>query len=210
MHILEIIVLGCSLAVDATAISITNGLVYQKLTKKRVLLSSLVFGLFQGIMPLLGYYLTSLTSLNSSVKEYVEKIDHWVAFGLLALLGGKMILDGIQEIRRKKKKMEEESSQDENLPIGRIFIQGIATSIDAFAVGISLYANQSASETTSLSIWWIVSIIAVITFSLSFAGSFFGHKLGRIFKKVAPFIGGVVLILIGTSILLEHMGVLSF
>lgn len=209
MHILEIIVLGCSLAIDATAISITNGLVYQKLTKKRALLSSLLFGIFQGLMPLLGYYLMSLTSLNASVKDYVEKIDHWVAFGLLVLLGGKMIIDGIKENTKKKRNIEEDS-QNENLPIGRIFVQAIATSIDAFAVGISLYANQNASDAASISIWWTVLIITIITFALSFAGSFFGHKLGRIFKKVAPFIGGVVLILIGISILLEHLGVLSF
>lgn len=206
MHILEIIVLGCSLAVDATAISITNGLVYQKLTKKRAFLSSLLFGLFQGLMPLLGYYLMSLTSLNTSVKDYVEKIDHWVAFGLLTLLGGKMIIDGIKENRKKKREVEEDS-QNENLPIGRIFVQAIATSIDAFAVGISLYANQN---TASLSIWWTILIIIVITFALSFAGSFFGQKLGHIFKKVAPFIGGVVLILIGISILLEHLNVIAF
>lgn len=184
LHIVEIIVLGCSLAVDATAISITNGLVYQKLTKKRALLSSLLFGLFQGLMPILGYYLMSLTSLNTSVKDYIEKIDHWVAFGLLVLLGGKMIIDGIKENVKKKRDIED--SQNENLPIGRIFVQAIATSIDAFAVGISLYANQN---TASLSIWWTVFIIVVITFALSFAGSFFGQKLGHIFKKVAPFIG---------------------
>lgn len=205
LHIVEIIVLGCSLAVDATAISITNGLVYQKLTKKRALLSSLLFGLFQGLMPILGYYLMSLTSLNTSVKDYIEKIDHWVAFGLLVLLGGKMIIDGIKENVKKKRDIED--SQNENLPIGRIFVQAIATSIDAFAVGISLYANQN---TASLSIWWTVFIIVVITFALSFAGSFFGQKLGHIFKKVAPFIGGLVLILIGVSILLKHLGVIAF
>lgn len=205
MGFIEVLVLSCSLAVDATTVSITNGLVYQNFTKKRMIITATLFGLFQGIMPLIGYYLMSLTSLNSNVDNVVKSIDHWIALVLLCYLGGKMVFDGIKEVKNKKDNSEnDESVTKGNLTIGEMLLQSVATSIDALAVGISLYASLNVDNYQKMTIWEIVPIIVTITFILSLIGGLFGKKIGNMFNKIAPFIGGIVLIIIGFSILFEH------
>ena len=205
MGIIESIVLSLSLAIDATAVSITNGLVYNNLSKKKVVLSAIFFGVFQTVMPLIGYSLMLLSSLNESVNTFVKGVDHWIAFALLLFLGGKMIVDAIKEIRASKKGNEEtEEVKNEDLSIKTLFVQSVATSIDAFAVGISLYATSN-SEGGKSDIWWTFLIIGVITFVCSILGSLFGKVIGNVVKKVAPIIGGLVLIGIGISIVVEHL-----
>ena len=205
MGIIESIVLSLSLAIDATAVSITNGLVYNNLSKKKVVLSAIFFGAFQAVMPLIGYSLMLLSSLNESVNTFVKGVDHWIAFALLLFLGGKMIVDAIKEIRASKKGNEEtEEVKNEDLSIKTLFVQSVATSIDAFAVGISLYATSN-SEGGKSDIWWTFLIIGVITFICSILGSLFGKVIGNVVKKVAPIIGGLVLIGIGISIVVEHL-----
>ncbi len=205
MGIIEVLILSCSLAVDATTVSITNGLVYRNFTKKRMILTAVLFGLFQGIMPLIGYYLMSLTSLNNNIDGIVKSIDHWIALVLLCYLGGKMVYDGIKEVRKNKDDSKnEESITKGELTIGEMLIQSIATSIDALAVGISLYASLNVDNYQKMTIWEIVPIIVTITFILSLIGGLFGKKIGNMFNKIAPFIGGIVLIIIGFSILFEH------
>ena len=205
MGIIESIVLSLSLAIDATAVSITNGLVYNNLSKKKVVLSAIFFGVFQAVMPLIGYSLMLLSSLNESVNTFVKGVDHWIAFALLLFLGGKMIVDAIKEIRASKKGKEEtEEVKNEDLSIKTLFVQSVATSIDAFAVGISLYATSN-SEGGKSDIWWTFLIIGVITFVCSILGSLFGKVIGNVVKKAAPIIGGLVLIGIGISIVVEHL-----
>ena len=205
MGIIESIVLSLSLAIDATAVSITNGLVYNNLSKKKVVLSAIFFGAFQAVMPLIGYSLMLLSSLNESVNTFVKGVDHWIAFALLLFLGGKMIVDAIKEIRASKKGNEEtEEVKNEDLSIKTLFVQSVATSIDAFAVGISLYATSN-SEGGKSDIWWTFLIIGVITFVCSILRSLFGKVIGNVVKKVAPIIGGLVLIGIGISIVVEHL-----
>ena len=205
MGIIESIVLSLSLAIDATAVSITNGLVYNNLSKKKVVLSAIFFGAFQAVMPLIGYSLMLLSSLNESVNTFVKGVDHWIAFALLLFLGGKMIVDAIKEIRASKKGNEEtEEVKNEDLSIKTLLVQSVATSIDAFAVGISLYATSN-SEGGKSDIWWTFLIIGVITFVCSILGSLFGKVIGNVVKKVAPIIGGLVLIGIGISIVVEHL-----
>ena len=204
--ILQAMIYGCALAIDATTVSITNGLVYHQISKKRMLKSAILFGFMQALMPLLGYYLFSLTSANASLDKLVTSIDHWIAFALLLFLGGKMIFEGVKDYKDAAHEEKEGTEQkDEDLPIKEMILQGVATSIDAFAVGILFYTNKMEGEGNTLSIWWNVLIIAVITFILSCCGSFFGKKIGTLFRKFAPFVGGLVLIGIGVSILVEHL-----
>lgn len=209
MGIIESIVLSLSLAVDATAVSITNGLVYTHLSKKKMILSAILFGVFQAVMPLLGYSLMLLSSLNEKVDSFIKGIDHWIAFALLLFLGGKMIIDAIKEIRDSKKENTEEEDTEEkkdDVSLKTLLVQAVATSIDAFAVGISLFAASNVQRSqTGLSIWWTFLIIGVITFICSILGSVFGKVIGNVVKKIAPIIGGLVLIGIGVSIVVEHL-----
>lgn len=205
MGIIEVLVLSCSLAVDATTVAITNGLCHQNLPKKKMVLTAILFGLFQGLMPLVGYYLMSLTSLNEGIDGVVKSVDHWIALVLLCFLGGKMIFDGIKEVKDKECECCKNGVKD-NLKLSEILLQSVATSIDALAVGISLYASINVDNYKGLSIWMIVPCIIVVTFILSLIGGLFGKKIGSLFKKIAPFIGGLVLIIIGISILVEHIG----
>lgn len=205
MGIIEVLVLSCSLAVDATTVAITNGLCHQNLPKKKMVLTAILFGLFQGLMPLVGYYLMSLTSLNEGIDGVVKSVDHWIALVLLCFLGGKMIFDGIKEVKDKECECCKNGVKD-NLKLNEILLQSVATSIDALAVGISLYASINVDNYKGLSIWMIVPCIIVVTFILSLIGGLFGEKIGSFFKKIAPFIGGLVLIIIGISILVEHIG----
>jgi putative Mn2+ efflux pump MntP len=120
-------------------------------------------------------------------------------------LGGKMIFDGIKEVKDKECECCKNGIKD-NLKLSEILLQSVATSIDALAVGISLYASINVDNYKGLSIWMIVPCIIVVTFILSLIGGLFGKKIGSFFKKIAPFIGGLVLIIIGISILVEHIG----
>lgn len=201
---IQAIIYGCTLAIDATTVSITNGLAYQGISKKRMIFSATIFGIMQGLMPLLGYYLFSLTKENATLDHFVQSIDHWIAFSLLLFLGVKMIIDAIKE-NKANNKNEEIEKIDDDLPFGKMLVQGVATSIDAFAVGILLYTNRFDEMYQNVSIWVLVSIIAIITFILSLLGFIFGKKIGTLFQKVAPFVGGIVIIGIGISILIEHL-----
>lgn len=201
---IQAIIYGCTLAIDATTVSITNGLAYQGISKKRMIFSATIFGIMQGLMPLLGYYLFSLTKENTTLDHFVQSIDHWIAFSLLLFLGVKMIIDAIKE-NKANNKNEEIEKIDDDLPFGKMLVQGVATSIDAFAVGILLYTNRFDEMYQNVSIWVLVSIIAIITFILSLLGFIFGKKIGTLFQKVAPFVGGIVIIGIGISILIEHL-----
>lgn len=180
--IFDTILTAVGLAMDASAVSMTNGMNEKPLKVKKALLIALFFGIFQAVMPLIGYYSGSL------FKEYIESIDHYVALILLSIIGISMIIEG------KKNKLEE----TKELSIKRLILQAIATSIDAFAVGISFAA-------LGVNIYIAILIIGLVTFVLSFVSCYIGKKFGELLKNKAQFVGGIILIGIGLKIFIEHM-----
>ena len=180
---------GVALSMDAFAVAICKGLKMQKLNYKQMGLIALFFGGFQALMPFIGW------TLGHSFKDYIESFDHWVAFALLVFIGGKMIYESF--------KGDDDDCGD--FDIKELFIMAIATSIDAMAAGIAFAID--GIETLS-SILWSVLVIGVTTFILSAVGVFIGHRFGAVYKSKAELAGGVILILIGAKILLEHLGIL--
>lgn len=186
MNIIEMILIGIGLAMDAFAVSICKGLSMKKMQWNKAVIIGLYFGIFQGVMPIIGYF------LGSTFSGLVEKVDHWIAFGLLVIIGITMIVEAL-------KKGEEELNDKTDFKT--MIALAIATSIDALAVGVS-----SAMIDTNIFIEAI--IICVITFALSFVGVKIGNVFGDKWGKKAQFAGGCILILIGVKILLEHLGVI--
>lgn len=189
MGILELVLLSIGLAMDAFSVSVCKGLNMKKLSVRDGIIIAFFFGAFQTGMPLIGYF------LGSRFAGYIASFSHWVAFILLAVIGGKMVFEAVHGGD------EEDSSDEFRLKIGELFVLAIATSIDALAVGIVFVA---AKANLVLS----VSMIGIITFMLSFAGVVIGHKFGSRFEKKAEVAGGVILILIGVKLLLDGLGVI--
>lgn len=190
MHIFEIVLIGIGLAMDAFAASICKGLSMKKLNMKHMFVIALYFGGFQALMPLIGWV------LGNQFQQYIVSFDHWIAFLLLAFLGTKTIVDTIRE------KDEDEGEKGEShLDHKELFLLAIATSIDALAVGVTLAFLQVNVIST-------VSVIGIVTFIICMFGVMVGNMFGSTFKKKASFVGGLILIVIGLKILLEHTGVL--
>ena len=191
---------------DAFAVSICDGMVYQNLTKRKSVLIPLTFGLFQAVMPIIGFYV----SMAFRQIEVFDAVDHWIAFALLLVIGGKMIFDGIKDLLKK----EEEELQPKNFSIASVLLQGVAASIDALFVGFGLNVMlEGVVENVQLWAWISVGIIGVTTFVIALVGVFLGRTVGKLFKKkasIAEIIGGVVLILIAVKILLNGLGVINF
>lgn len=183
MDFITIIVIAVGLAMDAFAVSIVSGAAYEQLNVKHALRIAFFFGGFQAFMPLIG----ALAGLT--VKGHLADYDHWVAFGLLSAVGGKMIYESF------KITPPEQSLDPSNILV--LFVLSIATSIDALAVGITLSLITS-------SITFAVIIIGLITFTLSYIGVFIGKKFGHFFESKIEAIGGLVLIALGIKILSEH------
>ena len=192
MTFTEILLIGIGLSMDAFAVAISKGLSMQKINYKAGLIIALFFGVFQAGMPLIGYFAAI------RFERYIIAADHWVAFGLLLFIGGKAIVEAIKEIRSGEKKEEAFRRR-----YAELVVLAFATSVDALAVGISF-------AFLSVQIWKSVSIIGVTTFLISFAGVCIGNRFGAKLKAKAEIAGGVILILIGLKILLEHLGVIHF
>ena len=194
--IISVLLSGVSLSMDAFAVSVCDGMVYRNLNKKKGALIPLTFGLFQMFMPLIGFY------VGLAVLDYIDAFDHWIAFALLLIIGGKMIFDGIKELRAK----QEEELKPKSFSFPAVLLQGVATSIDALAVGFSFNAMLEAAVTNVQAWAWIsAGIIGITTFTISLAGLIIGVKVGGLFKRkasVAEIIGGVVLILIAVKIVI--------
>lgn len=184
MSILELIIIGFSLAMDAFAISVGKGLTLNRVEPRHALKAGVWFGGFQALMPIIGYL------LGQSFSSIVVSIDHWIAFGLLVLIGLNMIREAI---------WGEEESQDSNFDVRHMFIMAVATSIDALAVGITM-------AFLGINIWLAATIIGVITFLLSASGIYLGRTVGGKLGDKAGILGGIVLIAIGIKILVEHLG----
>lgn len=189
MSIIELFILGVGLSMDAFAVSICKGLRLRQVRWRHVLLIAGAFGGAQALMPLLGWV------LGTQFARYIDTFDHWVAFILLAFIGGKMVWETLHD------KDEETAGVDEKLDVKEILVLAVATSIDALAVGISLALVEA-------SIGLAVGIIGVTTFVICTAGVFVGRAFGARYKRRAEICGGVILVLIGLKILLEGLGVL--
>lgn len=191
MGFLELALIGVGLSMDAFAVSICKGLSMRKVDKKYMLVLAAFFGGFQALMPTLGWF------LGSQFQTYITAVDHWIAFILLTLIGGKMILDVIKE-----KGENEEVCPDDSVRIDlkEFFLLAVATSIDALAVGITFAFLQVKLASS-------VTIIGCITFCFTIAGVLIGNVFGTKFKDKATILGGVILIAIGVKILLEHLGI---
>lgn len=189
MGLIELLFLAVGVSMDAFAVSICKGLSMKKATLKAGVTCGAWFGGFQAIMPLVGYFLGTLFS------GAIEAFDHWVAFGLLGIIGFNML----KEAFSKECDCEKE---DADLSFKTMFIMAIATSIDAMAVGISL------AMAGNVNIWIAIALIGAITFAMSALGVKIGNVFGSRFEKKAQAAGGIILILLGVKILLEHMGVL--
>lgn len=190
MGLLELFILAVGLSMDAFAVSICKGLSMQKVTLKKSLIVGLYFGIFQAGMPLIGYFLAT------RFADKIIAVDHWVAFVLLGAIGINMIKES------RSKREEVDCSEAADLSFKTMIILAIATSIDALAVGISLAFLK-------VDILPAVCFIGIVTLVLSMAGVKIGNIFGTKYQKKAEFAGGFILILIGTKILLEHLGVFN-
>lgn len=187
MGFAELFILAVGLSMDAFAVSICKGLAMKKASWKAQLCCGAWFGGFQALMPLIGYFLGTL------FIDAISAIDHWVAFGLLVIIGVNMLREALGS---------EEETADADLSVKTMFIMAVATSIDALAVGISLAMAGVAN------IWLAVLLIGATTFVLSAIGVKVGNVFGSRYEKKAEIAGGVILILLGVKILLEHLGVI--
>lgn len=185
MTVLELILVSVSLSMDAFAAAICQGLSLKQMKWKKALMVGLYFGGFQAVMPLIGYF------LGTQFEDKITKIDHWIAFALLAFIGVSMLREALDK---------EQATCPVNKPKS-LLILAIATSIDALAVGITFGFLQ-------VNITLAASLIGIITFTLSVVGVKIGNAFGDKYKSKAELAGGIILILIGLKILLQHLGVL--
>lgn len=192
MGFFEIFMIGVGLSMDAFAVAICKGLNMHRLDQAQTLVIALFFGGFQALMPFLGWL------LGRQFEAYITSFDHWIAFALLTFIGGRMIW----EVVRKKEDAPNSASGGQKLDIKELLILAIATSIDALAVGISFAFLQ-------VRIVAAITLIGCTTFVLSAAGVCVGHKFGAKYEDKATLTGGIILILIGVKILLEHLGLIG-
>ena len=192
MGFVELFLIGVGLSMDAFAVSICKGLGMKRLNMKQVLVIGLFFGGFQALMPLIGW------ALGTQLADFITPIDHWIAFILLAFIGCKMLFDAFHG--------DDEGDAGEpkgtRLDLKELLMLAIATSIDALAVGITF-------AFLGVNIVLAIAVIGVTTFALSVVGVAVGHAFGARYEKGATIAGGIVLILIGCKILLEHLGIIA-
>lgn len=190
MDLLFVFFIGVGLSMDAFAVAVCKGLAVREFKWKYALITGLYFGVFQGLMPLLGFY------LGGHFKRLIAPVDHWVAFILLSIIGLNMIREA-----RKNEACPVYPEQDKSFSFKAMLPLAVATSIDALAVGLTLAFLQA-------DIYYAVILIGLTTFTISLAGVKIGHIFGMKFKAKAEVLGGVILIVIGTKTLLEHLGIL--
>ena len=188
MGIFAILLLGIGLAMDAFAVSICKGLAMKKMNWKNAIIIALYFGMFQAVMPIIGYF------LGTTFESLVTTFDHWIAFILLLLIGGSMIKESFDK---------EDEKKNDKIDFKTMTVLALATSIDALAIGIT-FAFLDVNVTLA------VSIIGIITFIISVCGVKIGNKFGDKYQNKAELMGGIILVLLGIKILLEHLGIIGF
>lgn len=201
--IIKVILLGIALSMDAFAVSVTDGLIYSDLNKKKIIAIAGTFAVMQALMPLIGYWLIELVihfigeNRGAEVANTISLVMTWIAFGLLILIGGKMLIEAIIDMHHEYHKKIKLFSYKE------VFIMGIATSIDALATGFALHADIS----TNLTVWLHVSIILIITLIICLIGLLLAKQIHKLLKgrhEIANLIGGVILIGLAIWFVLSH------
>ena len=193
MGVIDLFFIGVGLSMDAFAVAICKGLGMHRVNWRHSFVIALFFGGFQALMPLAGYL------LGSQFASFVEPVDHWIAFALLALIGGKMLWDAFHEDDGSG---GEKAQGEEKLDLKELLMLAVATSIDALAVGISFAFLE-------VNIWEAITVIGLTTFVLSLVGVCVGNRFGARYERPSTIVGGIVLILIGLKILVEHLGLLG-
>ena len=183
MGIVELLLISVGLAMDAFAVSVGKGMTLKRVQPRHALSAGAWFGGFQGLMPLIGYY------VGRSFAEYVVSVDHWIAFSLLVLIGLNMIRETI---------WGDDEQQNSDFGVRTMLIMAIATSIDALAVGVSM-------AFLDVNIWFSAAVICIVTLIISAAGVYLGTMFGARLGSKAGIVGGLILIAIGVKILMEHM-----
>lgn len=186
MTIIEIVLIAIGVAMDAFAVSICKGLSMKKMSWKKALIVGAYFGIFQGIMPIIGYF------LGSTFESLVTQIDHWIAFVLLTLIGANMLKEAFEK---------DCDNCNDSVDFKTMLLLAIATSIDALAIGISFAFLQTNIILSAL-------VITFITFAVCVIGVKIGNKFGNKYERKAETLGGLILILMGIKILLEHLGII--
>lgn len=201
--IIQIILFGIALAMDAFAVSVTDGLIYRDMDKKKALFIAADFGIMQALMPLFGFFVIELICFlvgeegSTRAETVMSAVIAWLSFGLLLFIGGKMLIEGIRDLKKQ------EDRKPKNFSYKEVLIMGVATAIDAMAVGVSLHAGIS----TTVTIFFHVCIIMVITFFLSLAGTLLGKTIVKILRgklEITSVIGGTILILLAVWVILSH------
>ena len=202
--IIQILLLGIALSMDAFAVSITDGLIYQDINKKKALFIALTFGIMQGLMPLIGYWLVELVEFlvnegsAGSASNIMALVVVWTAFALLLFLGLKMLIEGIIDVKKK-----EEAKKARMFSYKEVLFFGLATSIDALGSGVALHSGLS----NNITIFIHISVIIVITFVISLLGVLLGHKIEKLLKgkvEITSIIGGCILLALAIWIVLSH------
>ena len=188
MGAIEILLISIGLAMDAFAVSVCKGLAMKKMSWKKAIIIGLYFGIFQAVMPVIGYF------LGTTFERFITYVDHWVAFILLVGIGINMVKEAFDK---------ESENRNDNVDMKTMLVLSIATSIDALAIGITF-------ECLKIHIVMPVITIGLITFIISVIGVKIGNQFGDKYWKKAEIMGGVILILLGIKILLEHLGIINF
>ena len=202
--IIQIVLLGVALSMDAFAVSVTDGLTYTDINKKKSFFIAGVFGFMQALMPLIGYWLVYGISVlvgeagGETAGKIMSDIVSWIAFVLLLFIGGKMLIEGIKDLHKP-----EEEKEPKKFSVKEVLYFGVATAIDALGTGVALESGLSTTTT----IWLHVVIIMVITFVISLIGLFLGNRIEKLLKgkfEITAIIGGCILILLAIWIILSH------
>ena len=202
--LIQIFLLGIGLSADAFYVALTDGLTYSDINKKKSFFIAGTFGFMQALMPLIGFWLVEIIEIiagqvaGEQAGVIASKVVVWVAFGLLLLIGGKMLIESILEIRKPQ-----EEKKHKLFSFKEVIFMGFATAIDALAAGVAMHADLSTTTT----VWLHVSIILVLTFSLSLVGLFLGKQITKLLKgkyEIAGIIGGIILILLAVWVVLSH------
>ena len=188
MGAIEILLISIGLAMDAFAVSVCKGLAMKKMSWKKAIIIGLYFGIFQAVMPVIGYF------LGTTFERFITNVDHWVAFILLVGIGINMVKEAFNK---------ESENRNDNVDVKTMLVLSIATSIDALAIGITFACLK-------IHIVMPVITIGLITFIISVIGVKIGNRFGDKYEKKAEIMGGVILILLGIKILLEHLGIINF
>lgn len=202
--ILEIILLGIALSMDAFAVSVTDGLTYVDIDKKKSFFIAGVFGVMQALMPLIGFWLVEIISVivgesgGANAGKIMADVVSWIAFALLLIIGGKMLIEGIKDLKKAP-----EEKETKTFSIKEVLYFGFATAVDALGTGVALHSGLSTTAT----IWLHVSIIMVITFSISLIGLFLGKQIVKWLNgkfEITAIIGGCILIGLAVWIIISH------